>query len=197
MTTSPEVLSPKLPRARRVPFSSSHSCLSRADWCLQPPDGMPDSRLVTWLDSRGPFRLCCKIVRNILDTNNTGRGDRRPTYNAVDMMQPTSGRMTRGGGTVTSTLLLDIPLFPSSVSPHMRRATRSTRCQCLWDADRCLQSDVMANSRLQAAAAMPRLRRAGPASEASGRHPRHHRSPPTTSSAGLAMCPRTQGFRTR
>ena len=35
--------------------------------------------------------LCCKIVRNVLDTNNTGRGDRRPTYNDVEMMRPTSG----------------------------------------------------------------------------------------------------------
>ena len=35
--------------------------------------------------------LCSKIVRNVLDTNNTGRGDRMPTYNDVEMMSPTSG----------------------------------------------------------------------------------------------------------
>ena len=38
---------------------------------------------------------------------------------------------------------------PYTISPHMRRVTcPSTSCPCFFDADRCLRSDAMTNSRL-------------------------------------------------
>ena len=39
---------------------------------------------------------------------------------------------------------------PRHVSPHTRRVTCSSQRPCLVGADRCLQSDGMTNSRLQA-----------------------------------------------